>query len=177
MNRYLIFFNILNAAECQVDFSNRWCFLLFFNCSCSLFLFSRNRSRFKIILTGTPVQNNLGEMYCLLSYLCPRIFDNKEVFDDCFSLDPVNIVVDRKTLADAHYMLRTFILRRLKTEVEVTLPSKLETLVRCPLSEMQKFWTRQMLTNDTHLLDRLIGNESGERAQNCQEFVIGNVTT
>jgi SWI/SNF-related matrix-associated actin-dependent regulator of chromatin subfamily A member 5 len=116
-------------------------------------------------------------MYCLLSYLCPRIFDNKEVFDDCFSLDPLNITVDRKTLANAHYMLRTFILRRLKTEVEVTLPSKLETLVRCPLSEMQKFWTRQLLANDSHLLDRLNGNESGERAQYCLEFDIGNIIT
>jgi SWI/SNF-related matrix-associated actin-dependent regulator of chromatin subfamily A member 5 len=103
-------------------------------------------------------------MYCLLNYLNPRIFDNKEVFDDCFSLDAQNIVVDRKTLADAHYMLRAFILRRLKTEVEVTLPSKLETLLRCPMSEMQKFWTLQLLSNDAKLLDRINGNESGERA-------------
>jgi SNF2 family DNA or RNA helicase len=146
---------------CQVDLSNRWRFLQFLIVLVRFFI-CRNRSRFKIILTGTPIQNNLGEMYCLLSYLCPRIFDNKDVFDDCFSLDPLNIVVDRKTLANAHYMLRTFVLRRLKTEVEVTLPSKLETLVRCPLSEMQKFWTRQLLTNDSHLLDRLNGNESGQ---------------
>lgn len=108
-------------------------------------------------------------MYCLLNYLNPRIFDNKEVFDDCFSLDAQNIVVDRKTLADAHYMLRAFILRRLKTEVEVTLPSKLETLLRCPMSEMQKFWTLQLLSNDAKLLDRINGNESGERATHTQD--------
>lgn len=108
-------------------------------------------------------------MYCLLNYLNPRIFDNKEVFDDCFSLDAQNIVVDRKTLADAHYMLRAFILRRLKTEVEVTLPSKLETLLRCPMSEMQKFWTLQLLSNDAKLLDRINGNESGERATHTRQ--------
>ena len=107
-------------------------------------------------------------MYCLLNYLVPRIFDNKEVFDDCFSLSSSSIVVDRKTLADAHYMLRSFVLRRLKIEVEVTLPSKLETLVRCPLSEMQKHWTKQLLSNESILLDRL-GMETGEGVNRRQE--------
>ena len=102
----------------------------------------------------------MGEMYCLLHYLAPKIFDSSEVFKDCFSLIQNNIKVDRRTLVDAHYMLRIFILRRLKTEVEVTLPSKLETMIKCPLSEMQKFWTKRLLLKEEGLIQR-IGNGAG----------------
>lgn len=101
-------------------------------------------------------------MYCLLHYLAPKIFDVKEVFDDCFSLISANIVVNRNTLANAHYMLRTFILRRLKTEVELSLPTKLETLVRCPMSDMQKFWTKQLLQRDGDLMSRVGGGVGGQ---------------
>ena len=121
------------------------------------------RSRFKIVLTGTPVQNNMGEMFCLLHYLVPKIFDETVVFDGCFSLDGSNIVVDRKALTNAHYMLRTFVLRRLKTEVEFSLPSKLETLVRCPLSAMQTFWTKSLLSKDSDLISRIASDDKGKR--------------
>ena len=121
------------------------------------------RSRFKIVLTGTPVQNNMGEMFCLLHYLVPKIFDENVVFDGCFSLDGSNIVVDRKALTNAHYMLRTFVLRRLKSEVEFSLPSKLETLVRCPLSAMQTFWTKSLLSKDSDLISRIASDDKGGR--------------
>lgn len=105
----------------------------------------------------------MGEMFCLLHYLVPKIFDENVVFDGCFSLDGSNIVVDRKALTNAHYMLRTFVLRRLKTEVEFSLPSKLETLVRCPLSAMQTFWTKSLLSKDSDLISRIASDDKGEQ--------------
>jgi SWI/SNF-related matrix-associated actin-dependent regulator of chromatin subfamily A member 5 len=115
----------------------------------------RLRSRFKVILTGTPVQNNMGETYALLHFLMPRVFDAREVFDDCFALTVKEIKVDRPVLNNAHYMLRPFVLRRIKTEVEQKLPPKIETMVHCPMSEMQKFWTRMLLMKDAAVLSRL----------------------
>jgi SWI/SNF-related matrix-associated actin-dependent regulator of chromatin subfamily A member 5 len=113
------------------------------------------KSRFKVILTGTPVQNNLGEMYSLLNFLMPQIFNCKDVFENCFSLLANNIQIDRNILNNAHYMLRPFVLRRLKIEVEISLPSKLETMIKCPLSEMQSFWIKRLLLKNGDLMQRL----------------------
>ena len=129
-----------------------------------MILFPCFRSRFKVVLTGTPIQNNMGEMYCLLHYLAPKVFDDPNVFSDCFSLVQDNIKVDRKTLVNAHYMLRIFILRRLKVEVEFSLPSKLETLIRCPMSEMQKFWTKRLLMREQALMEAMDSKEKSKNA-------------
>jgi SWI/SNF-related matrix-associated actin-dependent regulator of chromatin subfamily A member 5 len=113
------------------------------------------RACFKLILTGTPVQNNLHETFCLLHFLAPKIFDHSERFDSCFQLKSSNVTVDRSALNEAHYMMRPFILRRVKTEVEQKLPPKLETMILCPLSDMQRFWTKRILLKDSKLLERI----------------------
>lgn len=51
--------------------------------------------------------------------------------------------VDQEALSAAHYLLRPFCLRRLKSEVEVTLPPKVETRIAVPLSDQQIFWYRR----------------------------------
>ncbi len=56
---------------------------------------------------------------------------------------PAPQTVDDERLTAAHYLLRPFMLRRLKEEVEQKLPPKVETRIGCPLSEMQTFWYRR----------------------------------
>lgn len=56
---------------------------------------------------------------------------------------PVIFQVDQEALSAAHYLLRPFCLRRLKSEVEVTLPPKVETRIATPLSSQQIFWYRR----------------------------------
>jgi SWI/SNF-related matrix-associated actin-dependent regulator of chromatin subfamily A member 5 len=51
--------------------------------------------------------------------------------------------VDAGALSDAHYLLRPFCLRRIKDEVEVALPPKVETRIAVPLSDQQTFWYRR----------------------------------
>lgn len=51
--------------------------------------------------------------------------------------------VDAAALSSAHYLLRPFCLRRVKDEVEVSLPPKVETRIAVPLAEQQVFWYRR----------------------------------
>jgi SNF2 family DNA or RNA helicase len=53
------------------------------------------------------------------------------------------VQVDQDALTAAHYLLRPFCLRRLKEEVELSLPPRVETRIACPLSDMQTFWYRR----------------------------------
>ena len=113
------------------------------------------KTRFKVILTGTPVQNNLQELFALLNFLLPKIFDksSEENFEIGFTLSASQIEIDKERLSLVHHLCRPFILRRLKTEVEQKLPPKLETLVNCPLSEMQRFWIQRLMLRDASLFE------------------------
>ncbi len=84
-------------------------------------------SRNKLLLTGTPLQNNLVELHSILNYLYPEIFTEEEIFRHAF--DIAHNVVDRDMLLKANKMLGLFMLRRLKVEVEKLMPKKIETKV------------------------------------------------
>jgi len=112
---------------------------------------ARLRARFKLILTGTPVQNNLGESWALLHFLAPDIFTESTAFDEAFNLSGV-ISINRDVINKSHYLLRPFILRRIKSEVEQSLPPKLETMISCPMTDVQKRWTRSLLYRDKDVL-------------------------
>jgi len=117
------------------------------------------KARFKVILTGTPVQNDLLDTFGLLHFLHPDIFESGEVFERCFRLSSKTIDIKRDMLDKAHYMLRPFVLRRVKTEVERKLPPKLETVIKCPMSHMQKFWTRALLLKEADLIQNFSKND------------------
>jgi SWI/SNF-related matrix-associated actin-dependent regulator of chromatin subfamily A member 5 len=114
--------------------------------------------RFKLILTGTPVQNNLHESWAMLNFLMPKIFSDSTAFDNAFGSKAggeskrkrdvgdqdsetaagESMSVDKTKLHEAHYLIRPMMLRRLKSEVEQALPNKLETLINCPMTAEQK---------------------------------------
>jgi SWI/SNF-related matrix-associated actin-dependent regulator of chromatin subfamily A member 5 len=76
----------------------------------------------RVILTGTPLANNLVELYSLLSFLAPDVFST---FEEGFNLS-LNII-DPKKLMQANRLLEIFMIRRLKVEVEKLMPLKIET--------------------------------------------------
>ena len=80
-------------------------------------------------------QNNLHELWVLLRFLFPDTFTTSAPFDDCFDLGRSK--VDQGMLDAASHLLRLFCLRRLKTEVELSLPPKHELKIAVPLSEFQ----------------------------------------
>ncbi|CAK5281904.1 unnamed protein product [Mycena citricolor] len=131
------YYLILDEAHMIKNFkSQRWTTLLMF------------RSFRRLLLTGTPLQNNLTELWSLLQFLMSGSdFVNLKEFGDIFSnpleraIEAGNIL-DEETLqrvSKLHTVLRPYLLRRLKRDVEKELPSKYEHLVLCPLSKRQRF--------------------------------------
>lgn len=110
-----------------------------------------------MILTGTPLQNNLVELFSLLSFLHPDVFTASEPFATAFDLGENS--VNRETLGLAQKMLSIFMKRRLKDEVEKLMPMKIETKVLCPLSSMQIHWYKSLLLKDIRILARNDGDE------------------
>ena len=113
---------------------------------------SRVHRQHTVLLTGTPVQNNMHELYAILAFLHPDVFTSARSFDDAFDLSAQEHRVDSKTLDHAHYLMKPFVLRRVKGEVEVSLPEKTETKIMCPLSPAQTFWYRRLLQRESSAL-------------------------
>mmetsp|Transcript_1676 Transcript_1676/g.1994 ORF Transcript_1676/g.1994 Transcript_1676/m.1994 type:complete len:1452 (-) Transcript_1676:196-4551(-) len=110
-------------------------------------------SRNKLILTGTPLQNNLTELYTILNYLYPDYFIKPDNFTNAFDLGKNKI--DSKTLLSANKLLNLFMLRRLKAEVEKMMPKKIETKILCPLSSTQVSLYKSYLMKDMDSIIRL----------------------
>jgi SWI/SNF-related matrix-associated actin-dependent regulator of chromatin subfamily A member 5 len=81
----------------------------------------------RVILTGTPLQNNLVELYAILNYLYPTYFTSPVKFEDAF--DITHNRIDPDMLLKANKLLKVFMIRRLKCEVEKLMPKKIETKV------------------------------------------------
>eukprot|EP00934_Nitzschia_sp_Nitz4_P004538 Nitzschia sp. Nitz4//scaffold162_size51285//15820//20464//NITZ4_006968-RA/size51285-processed-gene-0.20-mRNA-1//1//CDS//3329537970//4528//frame0 len=116
-------------------------------------------TRYRILLTGTPLQNSLHELWALLNFLVPDVFASSEQFDEWFNLDIEDNDEKNRLISQLHKILRPFMLRRLKKEVETSLPPKHETILFTGMSAMQKKLYRDILIRD---IDSLQGN-SGSR--------------
>ncbi|KAL7544833.1 hypothetical protein ACHAWF_008196 [Thalassiosira exigua] len=118
-------------------------------------------SRCRVILTGTPLQNNLVELYAILNYLYPQYFTTPEKFESAFNITLNQI--DPDMLLKANKLLKIFMIRRLKDEVEKLMPKKLETKVLCPLSSSQIFWYKGFLMDEAESLIDLMDAEEGDK--------------
>ena len=82
-----------------------------------------------MLITGTPLQNNLKELFALLNFICPEIFVNYEDLDSFLHKDDSSLEgeeeTSKKVVEALHKILRPFLLRRVKADVEKNLlPSK-----------------------------------------------------
>ena len=93
--------------------------------------------------SGTPLQNNLKELWAMLFYLAPDIFTSSKPFEEGFDL--LRGVIDAGVLRKARKLLSIFMLRRVKDQVDVQLPNRKELTILVPLTDMQKAMYKQLL--------------------------------
>ena len=133
---------ILDEAQNIKNFkSQRWQILLNFN------------TRRRLLLTGTPLQNSLIELWSLMHFLMPDIFRSHHDFREWF-VNPVTSMVEESTfngelIARLHEVLRPFLLRRMKKDVEKQLPKKTHHIVPCHLSRRQQFLYDEFIASST----------------------------
>uniref|UniRef100_A0A3Q3S7Y1 Chromodomain helicase DNA binding protein 1-like n=1 Tax=Mastacembelus armatus TaxID=205130 RepID=A0A3Q3S7Y1_9TELE len=114
---------------------------------------------FRVLLTGTPVQNNLQELYSLLSFIQPSIFtaDDTDDFVNSYS----NVQNQPALAAELQSILEPFLLRRVKSQVALDLPKKTELVVYHGMSALQKKYYKAILMKDLEAF----GNEQGSKTR------------
>ncbi|XP_064613460.1 helicase SRCAP-like isoform X3 [Liolophura sinensis] len=124
---------ILDEAQNIKNFkSQRWQTLLNFS------------SQRRLLLTGTPLQNSLMELWSLMHFLMPHVFQSHKEFKEWFS-NPLSGMIEGSheyndsLIRRLHKVLRPFLLRRLKDDVEKQMPKKYEHVVMCKLSKRQRY--------------------------------------
>ncbi|KAF3783945.1 putative chromatin-remodeling complex ATPase chain [Nymphaea thermarum] len=113
-------------------------------------------TNYRLLITGTPLQNNLHELWSLLNFLLPEIFSSAETFDEWFQISGESD--QQEVVQQLHKVLRPFLLRRLKSDVEKGLPPKKETILKVGMSQLQKQYYRALLQKDLEVV-----NAGGER--------------
>jgi hypothetical protein len=104
-----------------------------------------------LLITGTPLQNNLHELWALLNFIMPDVFGSDEEFDKWFVSGDGEM--QQEMVLKLHSILKPFLLRRLKAEVEKSLPPKKETKVYVGLSQMQRDWYTKILSKQIDVIN------------------------
>ncbi|KAF8766652.1 lymphoid-specific helicase-like [Argiope bruennichi] len=142
----------------------------------------------RLLLTGTPLQNNLTELWSLLNFILPEIFDDLQIFHSWFDISRLaengatqEIIAqeqEKQIVSKIHQILTPFLLRRTKSDVELTLPPKKTVVVRAPMTELQqKYYTGVLNYSIKHLLkghkkeDELIITDQGRHKRKSTKTV------
>lgn len=156
---------ILDEAQAiKSSQSSRWKSLLSFSC--------RNR----LLLTGTPIQNSMQELWALLHFIMPSLFDSHDEFSDWFSKDieshaQSNTQLNEQQLKRLHVILKPFMLRRVKKNVQSELGDKVEVDLFCDLTNRQKKYY-QMLKSQISIIDLLDNSSTNDDAQSLMNLVM-----
>lgn len=136
----------------------------------------------RLLLTGTPLQNNLAELWSLLNFLMSEIFDDLRVFESWFNAKNMDtdkseaerIVMQEKQnniLSTLHQILTPFLLRRVKADVDLKIPPKKEVLVYCPMSQKQQDMY-EAIVNRT--IAAMVGEDDSEKEVLPETELVGS---
>ncbi len=131
----------------------------------------------KLLLSGTPLQNSLPELWSLLHFLLPDVFSDLDKFQSWFDFTGIvgatevegdesakRIADDEhrnKVVTKLHGILRPFLLRRLKCDVESTLPRKKEIIMWAHMAETQQDFNRALVDKTIEEVLKKIASSSG----------------
>ncbi|ELA42339.1 uncharacterized protein VICG_00739, partial [Vittaforma corneae ATCC 50505] len=102
----------------------------------------------KVLLSGTPIQNNLNELWSLFNFIDPIRFDNLNNFLQEFKMEKSEDVQKLQNV------LKPLMLRRMKEDVETTIPMKEETIIEVELTTIQKRYYRAILEKNIEFLTK-----------------------
>lgn len=150
------------------------------HCKLTQVLNTHYLSPHRLLLTGTPLQNKIPELWALLNFLLPSIFKSCNTFEQWFNApfatsgekvelnEEETILIIRRL----HKVLRPFLLRRLKKEVESQLPDKVEYIIKCDMSAIQKVLYRHMSGKGVLLTD---GSEKGKHGKGSSKALMNTI--
>ncbi|CAD6216374.1 GSCOCG00004529001-RA-CDS [Cotesia congregata] len=150
------------------------------HCKLTQVLNTRYIAPHRLLLTGTPLQNKLPELWALLNFLLPSIFKSVSTFEQWFNApfattgekvelnEEETILIIRRL----HKVLRPFLLRRLKKEVESQLPDKVEYIIKCDMSGLQKVLYKHMQSKGVLLTD---GSEKGKQGKGGAKALMNTI--
>ncbi|KAF2479602.1 SWI/SNF chromatin remodeling complex component [Neohortaea acidophila] len=136
----------------------------------------------RLLITGTPLQNNLAELWSLLNFLMPTIFDKLESFESWFDFSALKekdgyaqiLSEDRKKdlVSSLHAILKPFLLRRVKADVETSLPKKREYVLYAPLTQTQRELYEEILAGNSraYLENKMVESLSGTATPNSRKL-------
>ncbi|XP_071945077.1 lymphocyte-specific helicase-like isoform X2 [Antedon mediterranea] len=117
----------------------------------------------RLLLTGTPLQNNLSELWSMLNFLLPEVFDDLQTFESWFDFNSFSSHEDEEAIVAKereqhvismmHQILTPFLLRRLKSDVDLTIPPKKEIIVNAPMTSIQQEFYASTL--DRSIIDKV----------------------
>ncbi|VDD94764.1 unnamed protein product [Enterobius vermicularis] len=174
------------------------------NCKLTLVLNGYFTAQHRLLLTGTPLQNKLPELWALLNFLLPSIFSSCGTFEQWFNApfattgekvelnqEETMLIIRRLHKAcilkyslfcrvSSEIVLRPFLLRRLKKEVESQLPEKTEYVLKCDMSALQRILYQHMqkglLIDSKHAGGRALMNTVVHLRKLCNHpFLFENV--
>jgi len=126
-------------------------------------------SRNKVILTGTPIENNTYDLFGQLSFACPGLLGNKQNFTDLFAM-PIDKFKSGKRARELQEKIQPFVLRRTKKQVAKELPEKTEMVIYCEMGmEQRKVYD----LHEKDLRDYLAGKSDDEVAKSSMHVLTG----
>ena len=145
--------------------SIRWNTLLEFSC--------RNR----LLLTGTPIQNSMSELWALLHFIMPKLFDSHEQFQEWFSKDieahsQEKGELNREQLKRLHTILKPFMLRRIKKDVENEIGPKTEYEISCVMTQKQSLLYNSIKSKLNNISDLFTSVDSKLKVENLMNLVM-----
>jgi SNF2 family DNA or RNA helicase len=117
--------------------------------------------RNRLLITGTPLQNNLHELWALLNFLLPDVFSSSTDFDDWFKTQGDQ----DKVVQQLHKVLQPFLLRRVKADVEKSLLPKKKMNLYVGLSAMQRAWYKRLMEKDIDAVNGAVKDNKSSKTR------------
>lgn len=129
------------------------------------------KSRNKVVMTGTPIENSTFDLYGQLSFACPGLFGSKQQFADLYST-PIDQFKDKKRAEELQSKIKPFILRRTKEQVAKELPDKTEIVLYCEMGAEQ----REVYEANKKEIQDFILNKSEDELPKSSMHVLKSIT-